>query len=134
MTFINMNLDDAKEATIAPESEYDLVIDNATFGESKNGKPQIVCYIAIEDHPEFRSIRHNVSMPAPEDDADKARFKKLMLKRFMHMFSIPWGGDGINVEDFLGARTRGLVKQGEPNPDTGDIYNELVVPRLPDGV
>lgn len=130
MSFIEMDLDNTQEAQPAPEAEYDLVIEDAEVGMSKNsGKPRIALRIAFEGHPEFMNIRHFLSIPNEEDDPDVSNFKRLMIKRFLHLFGIPSDG-GFNTEDFPGARARALVRQTEPNEEN-EVYNEIVVPKLP---
>jgi len=129
MSFIEMSFDGVKEAVPAPEGEYPLVINSAELTKSKAGNPQIVVGIGFEGTDEFMGFRHYLSLPGPDDEEDKAKFKKIFLKRFLQVFDIPTDGAGFNVEDFFGARGFCAVGQTEPN-DAGDIFNDLRLPKF----
>jgi len=129
MPFVDMNLDDVKEATVAPEGYYELVVSEASLETSKSGKPMIRVILDFEGRPEYRSVWHFISLPSEDDEPDSANFKRLMLKRFLVHFNIPCDG-GFNTEDFLGARAECFVNQ-EPIEGSDDVRNSLQLPRLP---
>ncbi len=132
MPFIDMNLDDVRERTAAPEGTYTLVIEEASLEESKSGKPMIRVILSFEGHTEFDNVWHYLSLPAAEDEPKSSDFKRLMLKRFLHHFNIPSDG-GFNTEDFLGARAECFVSQRPVDPDdpNSGVRNEVHIPRLP---
>ena len=132
MPHIPLNLgDDLKETKPAPAGVYDLMITEASDGVSKNGKPQIVVSIGFETIPDTPNLRHYISLPAKDDDADKAKFKALLLKRFLILFNVPHTAEGFDVEAMAGAKAKAEVTQTEPD-DSGNIYNRLQVPKFKD--
>jgi len=132
MTHIPVNLgDDIKEAKPAPAGAYDLLITEVTEGNSKAGNPQIVVSLGFEGMADTPNLRHFISLPAKGDDPDKAKFKSLLLKRFLVLFNIPHDANGFDVEAFNGARAKAEVSLTEPD-DSGNVYNRLQVPKFKD--
>lgn len=132
MSFVEMALDEVKEAQVMEEGAYDLIIESADEKESKKGKPMIECVIQFSDHPNASPIWYYLSLPH-EDDEPKARnFKMLNLKRFLTMFGIPFDSSGFDTNDFFGASARNAhVKVSEPD-ENGNTRNELNLPKLQD--
>lgn len=127
--FINMALSDAKEPTVAPEGEYELLIEKAEHYQSKHsGNYSVRCIIGFTEHPEFQNIFHYVSLPGSEDAADKVSIKLLMAKRFLTTFGIAHEEDGFNVEDFVGATGTMFVKAEVDNEDRES--NSISLPKL----
>ncbi len=138
MTFIPVNFDDAQEPKPAEIGSYNLQITKAdvTFSgeKSKNpGAPQFKVTIGFADNPNTPNLTHYVSIPNEHDEPDSARFKALLLKRFLTAFNIPFASDGIDTDklvmDMVGATAYCEVGVTDPN-DNGDFYNRLVVPRM----
>lgn len=130
MSFIEMNLDEAQEAQIVEEGNYNIVISAATEKESKSsGKPMIECTLEISGQPNAQSIWYYLTLPHADDEEKTRNFKMLNLKRFLTAFNIPFDSSGFNVEDFPGAEANLRVKQSEPDDD-GNIRNEIVLPKL----
>jgi hypothetical protein len=139
MTFIPVDFEDAVEPQAAPVGRYQLQIIEAkvvkTGAQSKRpGSPQFRISIGFQDHPEYQNFSQFISLPHEEDDAVAIRFKVLLLKRFCALFNVPLHGDGIDTEELpmemVGATAEGEVGLSEPNEDTGDVFNNLRVPKL----
>lgn len=128
--FINMNLGAVSEPKPVASGRYGLTISQAKYREEK---PDIELSIGIDGHIEAPNVRHWISLPKKDDDASKAQFKQLMLKRFLKMFSIPYNEtEGFNVEDFVGCHCASAqIRLGEPN-ESGDVYNELQLDKMAD--
>ena len=127
--FINMNLGAVTEPKPVASGRYGLTIATAKYREEK---PDIELSIGIDGHIEAPNIRHWISLPKKDDEPSKAQFKQLMLKRFLKMFGIPYDeAQGFNTDDFAGAHCASAqVKLGEPN-DSGNVYNELALDKMP---
>ena len=134
MTFIPMNLDEVQEQKPAPKGTYELMITAAKFQESKTGKPMLVATLGFVDQ-EINApvITHYISLPFEGDE--KANFKALMLKRFLHAFGVGYSQEGIDVDslalELVGQVANLEVGFTDPN-DSGDVYNNIRVPRLRD--
>lgn len=131
MVHIPVSLDDIQESKPVPAGTYDLVITEAVEQNSQAGKPQIRVSIGIEGNTDAPNVSHWISLPAPGDEPGKAKFKLLMLKRFVKMFGIPYSGNELDVTAFAGARAKGELQLSEPD-ESGNTYNRLFVPRVSD--
>jgi hypothetical protein len=130
MPFINVALDDAKEAEAVPEGEYDLRIVKSEDGESKKGNAMTTVYIKIEDnsYPNAALLRHWITYPDRDTPADQRQMRLLDIKRFLTCFGVAMEGNGFNSDDLIGATGRSFLYQEEG--DDGNIYNRLRLPRL----
>lgn len=142
MPVIPVNLDEIVETKPKAVGRYDLQIESVEEVESKNGKPQYEISIAFVGDPDAMPIRHYHSLPAAGDDANKMRFKVLMLKRLCSMFGIPLSGSEVDTSKIamalVGKRANAEVAlekesdaQGNEKPG-GRVFNRLVIPTLPD--
>lgn len=141
MTFIPVNFDEAVEPKPVPKGRYDLQITECnvtkTGEKSKNpGRDQYKVSIAILGHEHAPNITQFISLPHEDDEAGSARFKALLLKRFLVAFGVRFDSNGIDVEntamEMVGCTANGIeVDLSEPD-DNGNIYNRVVVPRLRD--
>lgn len=138
MTFIPTNFDEAQEAKPAPSGMYQVQVVNSDLTEtgpnSKHpGSPMFKVQIGFPENPNTPNFNHYVSIPSETDDADTARYKTLLLKRFLVAFNIPFENNGFEAEnlamDMIGATAKLEVELGEPNAN-GDVYNSLKVPRI----
>lgn len=128
MPRIEVNLADTHEPQPVPAGQrYKLTIAEAEFRPEKN---DIRVSIGIDEHVTAPNVTHFISLPKPEDDEKKANFKRIMLARFLYWFGIPQDGDAFDTDDFPGATAELDLSLSEPN-DNGDVYNRLVLPRLP---
>lgn len=144
-TLANVNFDEAIEPQPLAKGKYPVQItaaeEKASGPNSKNpGSPMIVVTAAFTgdtiEEQNAPTVRHFLSLPAETDEPGSAKFKVLMLKRFMHAFglAIPAGSADIDLEqlcfDLMGREANLEVNLGEPN-DTGDVYNSFTIPRIP---
>ena len=138
MTFIPTNFDEAQEAKPAPSGMYQVQVVKAELGETGPkskvpGSPMFKLQMGFPDNPNTPNFNHYVSIPNENDDADTARYKTLLLKRFLVAFSIPFEANGFDTDslamEMVGATANIEVELGEPN-DNGDVYNSLKVPRI----
>lgn len=133
MSFIEMNLGEVAEPKAVPAGRYNLTIASAEVKPSKQGGGQnIVVSIGIDEHPTALNITHYISLPKADDKPSTAQFKKLMLKRFLSQFSIPFDDTrGFEITDFAGAHGNALVTETDPGEsETGVIYNRLQLDKL----
>ena len=143
MTTLNVNFDEAIEPQPLPKGKYPVQITAAenkvTGPNSKNpGSPMIVVTAGFTGpSPEEQNaptVRHYVSLPSEQDEPKSAQFKVLLMKRFLHHFGIPYQNGDLDTEqlcfDMVGREAVTEVNLSEPN-DTGDVYNGLVIPRIP---
>jgi hypothetical protein len=76
-------------------------------------------------------VWHYVGIPNEGDEPDKAAFKALLLKRFLHLFGIPYDKSGIDTEklamEMPGCTAHAELQLSEYN---GNLSNVLIVPRL----
>lgn len=127
MSFFELpGIEDVKEPVIAREDEYDLVIENATVKENE-GKVGISVVLAIEGDHDYGAVFFHLSIPTDDDEEKSRKFKMLQIRRFTNQFGIPLD-NGINTEQFVGARARCRLTQGEFG---GRRKNELQVDSLP---
>lgn len=139
MTFVPVNFDDVQEQKPAPAGRYTLQIATCnivqTSERSKNpGRPQYKVSIGFPDNPEYPNITQYISLPHQDDEEGSAKFKALLLKRFLVLFNVPFQPNGFDIEgtamEMVGATATNVeVKPGEPN-ESGDVYNTIVVPKL----
>lgn len=132
MPFIPMNLNEVEEAKPVAHGKYDLVItacDEVLTKEQQ--KPQFKVQILISGHDEAPPIWHYVGIPAEGDEPDKAKFKALLLRRFLNLFKVSYSSDGFDTEklamEMVGATANAELQQQEYN---GNTSNVLIVPRL----
>lgn len=139
MTFIATNFDDAVESRPAPNGRYNLQITACQVTKSgerskRPGSPQYKVTIGFTDDPHINNLTHFISLPHEDDEPDSGRYKTLLLKRFLEAFKVPYDKGGFDLEglamQMVGAQANLEVRQDEPT-DSGDIYNRLVVPKLP---
>lgn len=129
MPRIEVNLKDVQEPKPVPGGKrYALTISEAVFREEKN---DVRISIGIDDHLDSPNVSHFCSLPKADDDEGKAKFKARMMKRFLVAFNIPHDEDGFEVEDFPGAVAELELRLSDPD-ENGNVYNRLVLPRLPD--
>ena len=144
-TLANVNFDEAIEPQPLPKGKYPVQItaaeEKASGPNSKNpGSPMIVVTAGFTgtsaEEQNAPTVRHFISLPGDADAPDSAKFKVLLLKRFMHAFGlqVPQGNVDIDVDklcfDLMGREATLEVSLSEPN-DTGDVYNGFVIPRIP---
>lgn len=127
--FIEMNLGGVAEPKPVAPGRYALTIADAKYREAKG---DIQVSIGIDGHLDAPNVSHYISFPKKDDDAGKAAFKKLMLKRFLVQFNISHDdASGFDVADFLGATADAQLSLSEPD-DSGNVYNRLALEKLAD--
>lgn len=139
MSFINVNLDDVSEQTVAPSGRYELQITSCTEMRSKKtDMPMLKVSLGFLGDNNFMNLNHFVNLPSENDDPDSAKFKALLLRRFLALFNVKYDSRGIDTEklamEMVGASAEAEVKQETlpPREDSTEtiIVNKLVIPRL----
>jgi hypothetical protein len=139
MTFIPVNFEEVVEPKAAAAGSYDLQITackvTKTGEKSKRpGSPQYEVTIGFEGEPNVPNLRQYISLPHEEDEPNSANFKALLLKRFLVAFKVPFQANGFDIEglamEMVGATARLEVALDQPDAN-GNVYNRLVVPRIP---
>jgi hypothetical protein len=139
-TFIPVDFDEVQEPKPVSNGRYRLQITECaitkTGDKAKNpGRDQYKVSLAILGEEDAPNVTHYVSLPCAEDEAKTAKFKALLLKRFLVLFGVKFAKDGIDIEEtsmeMLGAEADVELTLSEPD-DQGNVYNRLVIPRLQD--
>ena len=130
---IPLDVGGVQESKPVPGGRYGLTIASAEQVETRETKkPQIKVSLGIDGHDEAPNVTHYIGLPAPGDDPDKAKFKQLLVARFLALFKIPNDSSGFDLDDFPGQTATAELTLSEPD-DSGNIYNRLTVPRLASG-
>ncbi len=129
MSFFELpGLNDVKERYPVPEGVYDLCITSAKANE-KDNKINIQCILEIEGEPEASSVFHYLSMPGPDDDADKKKAKMLFIARFLNQFGIN-AENGLETEQMVGSRaTACRLTLEEYEGNMSNKFNPSPLPR-----
>lgn len=130
MSFIDtgINFDDVREDQPVPEGEYDLVIADVKEKNNDSGNlKNLLVIIEIVGHDGAANVLHNISIPQPEDDAEKVSNKAKFIKRFLQLFNIPFQGGSLNLTDFPGKRAKAFLTQEEYQ---GTISNKIKLPPI----
>lgn len=142
MPFVDLGkgYDAVKEAELAPEDEYDLVIRDVKHNAEKGF---LQCLIDFEGE-DYKIMYHTLWLPDPEKDAarddeygnDKGttlKNKQLAIKRFCHAFEIEIGKDGLDTDAMKGMTSRRKVVQDISEGRDGNTYrnNKVIIPSLP---
>lgn len=140
MTFITVNMDNVEEQKPAPIGKYELQItacvDHKSGEKSKHpGAPMAKVTLGFVDQDiNAPVINHFISWPFEGDE--NAGFKLLQAKRFMSAFGMEWNDQGIDTDifnmDAVGRTAVLEVGLTPPNPDTGDVFNSIKLPKLRD--
>jgi hypothetical protein len=136
MAFIPMNLNEAVESKPVSNGMYDVVITDCQETLTKEKQtPQFKVALQIEGHDNAPTLYHYQGIPSADEDADKMKFKMLLLKRFLVAFGMPISSDGFDTSqlatDLIGQRARVEITLSEPDAN-GNIYNRMNLPRLKD--
>lgn len=129
--FVNVNLGkDVQEAVPAPEGRYLLRVVNVQSKESRAGSPMVQVMHEIDGHPECAPVFQHLVLPKEDDEEKSINFKLLQIKRYLNMAQIPFGADGFNQEDLMGAEIEANLTfdsgDGERPPS-----NQIQLDRLP---
>jgi len=133
MPFIDLpGLNDVKEPEVAPEGDYEMVIEAADLMPSKKeGAPKdaqnIRLRVAFADDPQFAPVFHYISLPNSEDDDDKRVMKLRMAKEFLVHFGVDFD-EGLEPEAMPGchALTHVTVEVDDKERES----NRLMLPRF----
>ncbi len=142
-TLSNLNFDEAVEPKPLSRAKYPVQITAAEEKQSgpnsKNpGSPQIKVTVAFTgpstEEQNAPPVNHFLSLPNENDEAKSANFKLLLLKRFLIAFGFSVENGDLDIEqlcfDLIGRTATLEVSLGEPD-DNGNVYNSLVIPRIP---
>ncbi len=142
MPFVDLGkgFEDVKEAELAPEAEYDLIIRDAKH-DTEKGMINVMVDFEGED---YKMMYHTLWLPDPERDAETdekynnekgsaLKNKQLKIKRFCHAFEVPITENGFDVDDLKGATSRRKVIQDTYETKDGSVnrQNKVVIPTLP---
>lgn len=136
MGFINTRMGDAPEVKVASEGMYDLHVIRAELQRTKkDDRDMISVGIAIEGPEDYEILNQWFVLPNEDDweeeNGRKAKMFLRNLKRFLHVFGIEWSTEGFELESLEGAAGKCLVTT-RTNEDTGQVFNDLRLPRLPE--
>lgn len=136
MSLLNINLNEVEEPKPAPAGKYELQITGCQVGETSEkskhpGTPMYKVSLQFTDlELNAPGFTHYVVLPTEDDEGG---FAALNLRRFLEAFHIPFGGEGIDVEqlamEMSGHTAHIEVQLTEPN-ENGDVYNKIRLPKL----
>jgi hypothetical protein len=131
--YLDEDLGGIPEERPVASGEYALRIISAEVKRTKKDDRDMFVATCVVDGDD-NATPFNTYLVLPNDD-DKAndggRLAKMFyrgLKRFLHLFEIPYDFD--EVGEWVGARATASVEM-KINQDNGNEYNEIRVPRLP---
>ena len=128
MSFFELpGLNEVKEKYAAPEGTYDLRIISAKVNQ-KDGKTNVQCVLEIEGNDDYANVFHYLSMPGPDDDADKKEAKMLFMARFLNQFSVD-ASNGLETEQLVGSTATGCKLTQEEYE--GNLNNKFAPSQLP---
>ncbi len=134
MTFLQVGgLGDAKEPQLLPETKTTLLVEDVHTYESDKGRTITRLRHNVEDerYPDCNAVMHWLSHPMGDDEPETAKLLTRGIKRYLVMAGIPFEAEGFSEEDLYGASFEANVIQDE-NEESGEIFNKIVVPRLPE--
>ena len=139
MPFIDQGTDfaDSKERTPVPDGPYDLTITDEKYVAEKH---YIIVTVGFDNPPDdienpkpwvnFLNLTTN-----PDDPEETKKTKGLFTKRFLHMFGIPYVGNGFNTDDLRGASAKSVMVKStvyKKNPeDEGQHQYDVSIPEVP---
>ncbi len=140
MTILKINLDEIQEATVAPAGRYELQITSAEQVQSRNtGNPMIKVSLGFIEG-DYLNITHFINLPTDSDDVSKAKFKGLMLKRFLALFGITYDSEGIDLDQLcmdlpgsvatVDVEQQALARREGSTNDNDVIVNRINIPRI----
>lgn len=131
MPFVEVPVEDAKEAEIVPEGEYEVRCDGIIERRNKdNTRDMLIVPIAIVDAPKGvnpATIFHQIALPNAEDEPKSREFMLLLLRRFLELFKVPYEGAGFNTDDIPGSTAKCFVEQNEYKKTLSNI---LRIPQM----
>ena len=131
--YLDEDLGGIPEERPAASGEYDLRIIAAEIKRTKaDNRDMIVVTTVIDGDDNATPFNSYLVIPNDDDkEQDGGRLAKMFwrsIKRFLHLFEIPYDFD--DVQEFVGCRAKAFVEL-KINQDNGNEYNEIRVPRLP---
>ena len=127
MSFVKINLKDAKEPMPVPEGEYDVRVVKVMDTETKKKDPMTVVTLRVEDPtwPNAAPIQEFITYPNGGQYDD---LRALQLRRFLELFEVPYDENGFDSADMMGKTARCFLNQEEG--DDGVLRNKMKLPRI----
>lgn len=134
MSYLPTSLDEIQEPKAAPAGTYELqitaAVEHLSGEKSKHpGAPNIRVTLGFVDEPNVPNITHFISLPYGEED-ESANFKLLMLKRFLHLFNVPYVPDAEQIRFSMIGATAAVDVGQKLNEETGDVFNTINIPKM----
>lgn len=126
MSFIDLELDAIEEDKPVAEGEYTLVVTSVKEREKDGEVTGLLVIHEIQGVEGAANVIHNLTFAKPTDDPDKAKSKKLFMKRYLVLFNIPFAG-GIDLAKFPGSTAKCFLKQEEYQ---GVVSNKINLPPI----
>lgn len=127
MSFLELNLNEAKQFDTLPEGEYEVEVTDVERGTNKeSGKSYVKMTLEPVGYDNVWDINYFLNIPH-SSDKDKTKAVKLnRIKEAVEHFSVEYSEDGFNIEDFQGKRAYvRLTESGDPSDRYG-VQNEVV--------
>jgi hypothetical protein len=116
MSFLNINVTDARELSAVPAGEYKLRVMSAELNEERRfvlTRLQIVGPGNPSEYAASKDVTHFLYLPKDGDDPKKVENKKRALRTFADAFGIPYTEAGIDLAAFPGCEGWATLKQEE---------------------
>ena len=119
MSFLNINLDDTKEPTVAEAGEHVVRIAMAEAKKSKAGADMLVLTIELPNEVGVGRIFDYLLAPQESDDDNRVYMRKLSLNRMCECFGYDSTNGGIDTEELIGREGKALISI-EDNEEYGE--------------
>lgn len=132
MTFIAMNLGDAKEPEVVPDGDYELRVFAWEEKEGDSDKRGMIL-VSMEildppkDVPNPAPVFFNILFQKDGDEEKTTSFILLNNARFLTALGVPFEDGGFDPDDLQGASGTLPLTVGEYN---GEPKNEIKPPRM----
>ena len=123
-----------EESAVPGDKEYDVAIIavGEAYVKEETGRTVLPLTIQIEDpdYPDAKLVGHWLTFPTEDDKENEPRKFAMLargINRFNALFGVTPAEDGINTEDYEGAKGRCVLTTEEYN---GELNNKLRLPRI----
>jgi hypothetical protein len=95
---LDLNLDEAKEPVVVPDSEYEVKITSMQLKKSEKGNEYFSVSLEIIDEPAAAPVFYLLMLPNGEDERMDNRWK-LNLRRFFQAFDVDYNNLEVDTEN-----------------------------------
>jgi hypothetical protein len=132
-TLLDVNFEEVPDFEAVPGGEYQIEVDGARFGEKEEtGSSYALFRFEVigpdQDVAQKADSVTEVFMIDPPRDSDNRQKQKLrnlaQLRDFAEMLDVPFGADGMDLNDFIGKRMWAILTDPQETDGYG-AQNEI---------